>query len=211
MSRLKVSLIALSLASAVGGAGCKPDTSKLDDKQPTGGGTVTRSAPRAASSGSSSSKPAVKRVTPAATSKTTPSPRPTKLTIAKLELRVGLKRLFTLSADGKVTRSGKLLGTLSADGHLRREGKVVAQLRGDGSIVVDGKVLPARLDRNSSLVTGGGKTLTFQRDGTLQGGNPRAPKLRVSGLSDATRRTAMFLVAMMFVRAKARRPTGSAR
>lgn len=122
------------------------------------------------------------------------------LVIAPLKLVNANGEAVVLDAEGKLTKGdGTLVGVLGRDGRLvGADGQVKAQLTADGDVLVaGGRRLPLHLDESGALqVERGNERLEFDHQGLLKGGNPNAPKVRVEGFSEASRRTAMFLLVL---------------
>jgi mono/diheme cytochrome c family protein len=100
-----------------------------------------------------------------------------------------------LHPDGKVELSGKgMVATMYADGRLvTADGKEI-KLGPDGSVSMGGQKLPGTIGADGSL-TVGDKTVSIGDDGTLQGGNPNAPQIKIEGATDAdSKKAAMFLL-----------------
>jgi hypothetical protein len=137
-----------------------------------------------------------------------PAPPPmTGIALAELKFYVGDIPRLALHADGRLeqnmraTKSAKdswvVVATVTADGKLAHDGQPIGELRPDGTFVTaDGKVQPFKLDGDALIV--GERRLTVDEAGNLQGGDPKAEKLRIEGASDAgARRSALLLLAII--------------
>jgi mono/diheme cytochrome c family protein len=127
---------------------------------------------------------------------TPPEPAaPALVKIAAIKITDAGGQSIQLHPDGKVELSGKgMVATMYADGRLvTADGKEI-KLDADGSVSMGGQKLPGTIGADGSL-TVGDKTVSIGADGTLQGGNPNAPQIKIEGATDAeTKKAAMFLL-----------------
>jgi hypothetical protein len=137
--------------------------------------------------------------TPVKTAAKKPAPAAAKLSITALTFKIGNKMMLSLKADGTLTTGqGKDGGTLSADGKVTREGKVMAELDlSDGSVMAGGKKMPFTISAAGEMANGPTK-LSFNDDGTLAGAPAKMAALKVEGLSPESKRTAMYMLALYF-------------
>lgn len=155
---------------------------------PKAGGAETKAAP-------------LNEAPPAAGAEAAPAPSTSAmLVIAPLRLHNASGEELVLSAAGQLEVPSRkhAVGTLQPDGRLvNGSGEALAWLTADGDVFIAGKKLPMRLDPSGKLLLeGGSQVLSFNAAGELEGGRPEAPAVKVEGLTDDTRRTAMFLLVL---------------
>lgn len=129
------------------------------------------------------------------------------LGIAPLTIQLGDGTL-ALDGTGNLTISDAEaavpLGTIQADGRFNDvEGNTIAQVQPDGTVVAfgpEGQTQSiARIDSDGSLIFEDGSSLHIDQDGNLVGPGLEPGQVRIEGIEDdATRRTAMFLLVLMF-------------
>lgn len=108
---------------------------------------------------------------------------------------------LVLHPDGtlEMPTEQRIAGRLERDGRfLNPQGNLLATLTPEGEVVVgDDEYLPVTIDQQGSVkLLKEGRTVRLLPDGTLDGANPSGPKITITGFSDKTRRTAMFLLVL---------------
>jgi mono/diheme cytochrome c family protein len=129
-----------------------------------------------------------------------PQPEPAapailKITAIKITDQGG--QSIQLHEDGRVELSGKgVVATMYADGRLvTADGKEI-KLAPDGTVSLGGEALPGKIGDDGSL-TVGDKTVSIGPDGTLVGGNPQGPTMKVEGATEPmAKKAAMFLLVL---------------
>lgn len=107
--------------------------------------------------------------------------------------------------DGRIESDGRVVGTVRSDGTLiGPDGGVALTLHEDGTITSgDGQTMPVTVDAEGTLRSDTDQELRFADDGTIVGSSAQAPTVTVSGLTSATRRTAMFILAGLLLPVRA--------
>ena len=121
---------------------------------------------------------------------------PIKLTFAEVKLYSNDKLGFVLHANGAIEKAdGAKLGKITEDGKIVSVGGETLVTLGADGVVVDkqGKKTNAQVLPDGTLAIDG-KTHRFNDDGTLSGGKPGAPTIKVEGLTSAARRATMFFL-----------------
>jgi hypothetical protein len=126
---------------------------------------------------------------------------PAHLELGSLVLENENGQSVLLDAKGEVSVSGKStpVGKLLRDGRfLAPDGALKLRMNEKGEFfAADGQRMPVSVSDDGSVhVVNGNQTLRFDATGTLVGGNANAPKTSIEGLTDATRRTAAFLLVL---------------
>ena len=115
-----------------------------------------------------------------------------------LRFSAGGREGARLGADGQLVIGGEVVGTFRADGaFVDTGGQRLAQLGSDGLLMIDGADMPeVRIDGDGTLNIEG-RNLRIDRSGQVTGGNSSGPPLVIEGVTEQTRRVAMFVVALM--------------
>jgi hypothetical protein len=124
---------------------------------------------------------------------------PARLELAELTLNQNQKPGLLLRADGTVSLpDGRVLGRLGKDGRFTdREGRLLAELTDDGEVVdAKGDYLPVTIQGSQVKLLTENRVIELRGDGTLQGTNPSAPTVTISGLTPKARRAALFLLVL---------------
>ena len=108
---------------------------------------------------------------------------------------------LVLHPDGRVEvpKENREVGVLHRDGRLLRpDGTVVARMTPEGEVWTgSGQRLPLQVTEDGKVqLDQSGPTLSIGADGVVTGGNPNAPKITIEGVTDQTRRTALFLLVL---------------
>lgn len=128
------------------------------------------------------------------------------LTLAKLRFMFRdpsgvMREVMSLEVDGTVvitSRYDKRSFKLQADGKLLQGGRTLAEIDRDG--VIHRKDGPSKVRVSvDGVLEGGPKPVGLAADGTFTYYPGKALQVKVMGLTKQTRRTAMYLLAVMFL------------
>lgn len=123
------------------------------------------------------------------------------LALGNVALEENGKPALVLASDGTLEdkRENRILGKLSSDGRFVDDsGKLRATLTAAGEVELPGgDFLPVTIGNDGSVnLLKEQRTLRLQKDGSLSGANPDGPVVKLTGVTEKTRRAAMFVLVL---------------
>lgn len=108
---------------------------------------------------------------------------------------VNKNKAVVIKANGDVELDGMHIATVTPDGKISNKAGESFTLQSDGTITdPKGKTIDVSLSAEG-VVKSGDKTISLDATGTLLGGNPDAPQMKVEGAdTPGKRRTALFVL-----------------
>jgi len=115
----------------------------------------------------------------------------------------------TLAPDGMITVAGAPYARMEARRVVAQDGRTLAAVSPDGTVRFEGAARDGRLRPDGAIEAPDGQRMSLREDGHVLFTHPAHPddpvvlRLRVEGVTDRTRATAMVLVGLLMFRDRA--------